>query len=74
MIAGYDQLEAVGHSPKPFVEIKYGSSGALAEQREVPRMDEDVPIRHVKLSVKLMRVRNAHDWWRLPGNQEDDAA
>ena len=27
-----------------------------------------------QLLVKLMRVRNAHDWWRLPGNQEDDAA
>ena len=55
MVAWDDQFEAVGQLPKPFVEIPDGSRTS-AEHREVSCMDEDVPIRHVKLPVKLMRV------------------
>ena len=38
---------------------------ALAEHREVARINQDVPVRNVKFTMKLVRVRYADDCHRV---------
>lgn len=58
VIARHDNLDLVRQFPEPIVEIPY-SSDALAEHSEIASVDEDVSIRHVKLPMKLVGVRDA---------------
>jgi len=60
VVSGYADLATMGKLTEPVVEIKDGSS-VLGKHREIARMDEQIAVGHIDISVEFMGIRDRHD-------------